>query len=48
MAPQTPQIGVIESESSQMMGALLNAPLAKTQQQRRHQSVHHDAAIAAT
>jgi len=48
MAPQTPQPDVIESESSRMMGASSNAPLAETQQQRRHQLVHRDAAFAAT
>jgi len=48
MAPQTPQPGVIQSESNQTTGATSNAPLAETQLQRRHQLVHHDAAIAAT
>jgi len=48
MAPQTPQPGVIESESSWTMCASSNAPLAETQQQCRHQLVHRDAAIAAT
>jgi len=48
MAPQTPQPGVIESDSSQTTGTSSNAPLAETQQQRRHQLVHRDAAIGAT
>jgi len=48
MAPQTPQPGVIQSESSQTAGASSNAPLAETQLQRRHQLVHRDAANAAT
>ena len=48
MAPHTPQPDVIQSESSRTTGASSNAPLAVTQQQRRHQLVHRDAAIAAT
>jgi len=48
MAPQTPQPGLIESESSQTAGASSNAPLVETQLQCRHQLVHRDAAIAAT
>jgi hypothetical protein len=48
MAPQTPPPGVIQSELSRNMGTSTNEPLAKTQQARRHQSVNHDAAIAAT
>jgi hypothetical protein len=48
MAPQTPQPGVIQSESSRTPGASSKAPLAYTQLQRRHQLVHRDAAIAAT
>jgi len=36
------------SESSRSMGASSNASLAGTQQQPRHQLVHHDAANAAT
>jgi hypothetical protein len=48
MAPQTPQPGVIQSESSRTAGASSNAPLAEPQLQRRHQLVHRDAAIAAT
>jgi len=48
MAPQTPQPDVIQSESSRTTGASSNAPLAETQQQRRHQLVHCDAATAAT
>jgi hypothetical protein len=48
MPPQTPQPGVIQSESSRMGGASSNAPLAETQLQRRYQLVHRDAEIAAT
>jgi len=48
MAPQTPQTGVIQSESSRTAGASSNAPLVETQLQRRYQLVHHNAAIAAT
>jgi len=48
MAPQTPQPGVIESESSRTTGASSNEPLAEIVQQCRHQIVHRDAAIAAT
>jgi len=48
MAPQRPQPGVIESKSSRKMGASSNGPLAETQQQRRHQLVHCNTAIAAT
>jgi len=48
VAPQTPQPGVIQSESSRTAGASSNAPLAETQLQRRLQLVHRDAAIAAT
>jgi hypothetical protein len=48
MPPQTPQPGVIQSESSRTAGASSNVPLAETQLQRTHQLVHRDAAIAAT
>jgi len=48
MAPQTPQPGVIESKSSQTTGTSPTAPLAETQQQRRDQLIHRNAAIAAT
>jgi hypothetical protein len=48
MAPQRPRPGVIQSESSQMIGASSNAPLAVKQLQRRNKLVHCDAAIAAT
>ena len=48
MAPQTPQPGVIQSESSRTPGPSYNAPLAETQLQRRYQLVHRDAAIAGT
>ena len=46
MVPQTPQPGVIESELSWTTGAISNVPLADTQQQRKHQLVHHDGIIA--
>jgi len=48
MAPQAPQPGVIQSESSQTTGASSKAPLGVTQLQRRHQVVHRNTAIAAT
>jgi len=48
MAPQTPQISEIKSQSSWTMGTSSNAPLAETQQQHRHQFVHRHSAIAAT
>jgi hypothetical protein len=48
MVQQTPQTGVIQSESSRMAVASSNAPLAEAQLQSRHQLVHRDAAIAAT
>ena len=48
MAPEIVQPGVIEGESSRMTGASKNAPPCETQQQRRHQLVHHDTAIVAT
>jgi len=48
MAPKTPQICVIESESSRTTGTSSNLPLAETQQQRSDQLVHRKAAIAAT
>jgi len=48
MAPQRLQPGMIQSESSRTTGASSNAPMAETQQQRRHQLVHCNAAIAAT
>jgi len=48
MAPQTPQPGVIKSESSGMMDASSNTPVAGAQQQCRHHLVHRDAAVAAT
>jgi len=48
MAPQTPQPGVIQSESSRTTGASSNAPVAESHLQRRHPLVHRDAAIAAT
>jgi hypothetical protein len=47
-SPQSLQQGVIQSESSRKPGASSNAPLAKTQLQRRYQLLHHKAAIAAT
>ena len=48
MAPQTPQPSVIQFQSSHTTAASSNAPLAETQQQRRHQFVHCDTAIPAT
>ena len=48
MAPETLQPGAIGAESSRMTGASNNAPPGETQQQRRHQLVHRDAAIVAT
>jgi hypothetical protein len=48
MAQQTPQQGVIASESSRTTCASSNAPPAETHQQCRHQLVHHNPAIAAT
>jgi hypothetical protein len=48
MARQTPQPYMIQSKLSQMTGAPLNATLAETQQQRRCQVLHRDAAIVAT
>jgi len=47
-APETLQPGAIGAESSRTTGASINAPPAGTQQQRRHQVVHHKAAIVAT
>jgi len=48
MATETLQPGAIGAESSRMTGPLTNAPPCETQQQRRHQLVHRDAAIVAT
>jgi hypothetical protein len=48
MTPQTPQLGVIESETSRMTVTSSNAPLAETQHQPRYQLVRRNAAIAAT
>jgi len=48
MAPDTPRRGVIESESCRTTGAPVYAPLPETQQQWRHQLLHHNAAISAT
>jgi len=47
MAPETPQPGLIQSESSRTAGVSSNAPLVEIQLQRRYQLVYHDAAIAA-
>jgi len=47
MAPETLLLGAIAAESSRITGTSLNAPLGETQQQRRHQLVHCDAAIVA-
>jgi Fe-S oxidoreductase len=48
MAPDTLPPGTIGTESRRTTGASRNAPLGETQQQRRHQLVHRDAAIVAT
>jgi hypothetical protein len=48
MAPETLQTCVIGAQSSQTTDASRNAPLGGTQQQRRDQIVHRDAAIVAT
>ena len=48
MAPETLPPGAIGPESIRTTGASRNAPLGETQQQRRHQLVHRDAAIIAT
>jgi len=48
MPPATLSPGAIVAESSRMTAASSNAPLGETQQQRRHQLVHRDAAIVAT
>jgi len=48
MVPKTPQPGGIQSQPSRLMDDSFNAHLAEIQQQRRHQFVHCDAAIAST
>jgi len=48
MATQTPQTGMSGSKSSETTGASFNASLEGTQQQRRHQAVHREAANVAT
>ena len=48
MTTQTPQTAESGSESSETTGASLNASLQGTQQQRRHQLVHREAANVAT
>jgi len=48
MAPETLPVGAIGAESSRTTGASRNTPLCETQQQRRHQLVHCNAAIVAT
>jgi hypothetical protein len=48
MAPQTPQPGVIKSESSGTTDTSSNTPVAGAQQECRHHLVHRDAAVAAT
>jgi hypothetical protein len=48
MAPETLPPGAIGPELIRTAGASGNAPLGETQQQRRHQLVHRDAAIVAT
>jgi len=48
MTTQTPQTGESGSESSETTGTSFNASLQGTQQQRRHQLVHREAANVAT
>jgi len=48
MDTQSPQPGESGSKSSRMAGATSNMAIIGTQQERRHQLVHHDAANAAT
>jgi len=48
MATQTPQTSESGSNSSEMTGASSNPLLEGTQQQRRHQLVHREAANVAT
>jgi len=48
MAPEKHQPGAIGAESSWMTGASTNIPGGVTQQQHRHQIVHHNAAIVVT
>jgi len=48
MAPGILQPGAIEAESSRTTGGSNDSPPGETQQQRRHQLVHRDAAIVAT
>jgi hypothetical protein len=48
LAPELHPPGAIGVESSQTTAASSIAPLSETQEQRRHQGVHHDAAIVAT
>jgi len=48
MAPEILQPGAIEAKSSRTTGSSNIAPSGETQQQRRHQLVHHNAAIVAT
>jgi hypothetical protein len=45
--PQMPRQGVIDSESSRILGTSSHSHLAETQQHRRHQLLHRDTAIAA-
>ena len=48
IAPEILHTGAIRAESTRMSGALHNAPPRETQQQRRHQLVHRNAANVAT
>jgi len=48
MDTQLPQPGPSGSETSRLAGALTNTSLIGTQQERRHQLVHRDAADEAT
>jgi len=48
MDPKTLPQGAIGAESSWTTGASPNAPLGESEQRRRHQLVHREAAIVAT
>jgi len=48
MDTQPPQPGPSESKSGQLADALSNMSIIGTQQERRHQLVHREAADAAT
>jgi hypothetical protein len=48
MTSETPPPGVIGAKSSGTTGTSTNTPLGKTQQQCKHQLLHHHTAIVAT